>query len=347
MGSCGSNDAQPEQTEGNTLHVLCLGGGGCGKSTFVKQMKLIHHEAWDDIELENYSKIIRANMVYGLQEALDEAKRAKTAISDIEEATNVVLDIRPRAVDLSDVEVKKNLLEVYNHKDIQKLLNRENNTELSVDSDHLRYYYEHFDRIADPAFVPTDKDILMCRQRTAGASTTSIYINKKYFEFTDVGGQKPEQHKWPQILQQQHYAAILFFVASNEYDMTSSEDPERTKMAISRKIFGEVCNSEQIGDSPIVLLLNKLDLFHSKLGNKKGWKSFKATFPDYKGTQEDIPALNYIADTYKGVLDPSRSKDMVLNVHNTCALDTEALSVVWTSIREGIVRSGLSKAGYL
>jgi len=346
MGCLGNKQVQPEQTQANTFSVLCLGIGGCGKSTFVKQMKLIHHENWDDVEIDNYVKIIRSNIVYGLQEAVDQAKRTKADISDLDEASQFVLELRPRAVELSAEDVQRNLIAVFKHKTIQAILDTEqSNSELTVD--HLRFYCENLDRIADPQFIPTTRDILMCRQRTAGASATSIYTTNKYFEFTDVGGQKPEQKKWLQIMQEKKYATILFFVAANEFDIMSTDDPERTKMAISRKIFGEVCNSENIGDSPVVLLLNKLDLFHSKLETKKGWKSFKEMFPKYKGEQEDKPALDHVAESFLEVLDPEWKKDGTkVHVHHTCALDTEALKVVWNVIREGIFDVALNRAGY-
>jgi len=351
MGSCGTKQGKPEQTDANTLRILCLGIGGCGKSTFIKQMKLIHSEAWDEVELQNYSKIIRANIVYGLQEAVELAKKDNTDLSDIKDEVATVLDIRPRNVELSEVEVQNVLVKVYKHEKIQSLLSdKENNNEVSVDAAHLRYYYENFERIASEEFVPTDKDILYCRQRTAGVSTTAVYANKKYFEFTDVGGQKPEQKKWIQIISEHRFSAILFFTAVNEFDLISTEDAERPKLATSKKIFAEVCNSEHIGDSPVVLVFNKLDLFHAKMESKKGWKSFKSTFPDFTGDKSEISALEFIASTFTKVLDPSYSKKdsgKVVTVHHTCALDTEGLKVVWETIREGLMRASLAKAGFV
>ena len=38
-------------------------------------MKVIHGIEWDDIEIENFIKIVRSNFVVGMQEALDVAKK--------------------------------------------------------------------------------------------------------------------------------------------------------------------------------------------------------------------------------------------------------------------------------
>jgi len=46
-------------TPENTLKILCLGVGGCGKTTFIKQMKIIHEIPWSPVELQNFAKYSR------------------------------------------------------------------------------------------------------------------------------------------------------------------------------------------------------------------------------------------------------------------------------------------------
>jgi len=298
-----------------------------------------------DVEIDNYRRIVRANLVYGLHDATETCKNEKIDLSEIKDLISFVDEIRPRAVDLSNPEVKQNLIDTYNNPKIKKAIFTHKPVELSIEPENLTYFYDNFERISSEDYIPTNEDILRCRQRTAGAGSTTIYINKVYFEFTDVGGQKPEQAKWLQIIKENQFAAVLFFVASDEFNVKSSEDPERTKVAISRKIFSEVCNNDYIGDAtPVVLFLNRRDLFGKKISDDEHWNAFRKIFPDYTGQQTEEEALEYLGYTFTKVLEQSHS-DRIVNVHFTCALDTKAMGVVWDTVREAVLRQLLTKIG--
>ena len=56
-------DLPPEQ---RVAKILLLGAGECGKSTIVKQMKIIHQQGFDQWEQECYRKLIMTNVTSGL-----------------------------------------------------------------------------------------------------------------------------------------------------------------------------------------------------------------------------------------------------------------------------------------
>ena len=72
MGNCAGStiDGLPKKTEKNTISVLILGVSGCGKSTFAKQMKILHLNGFADFEIDNYRKIIVKNLSNGLHELM-------------------------------------------------------------------------------------------------------------------------------------------------------------------------------------------------------------------------------------------------------------------------------------
>jgi len=213
---------------------------------------------------------------------------------------------------------------------------------------HLPYFYEHMQRITADDFAPTDEDILRCRQRTAGASSVSIYIDKNYFEFFDIGGQKPERAKWEQVLGDNKFAAILYFVAADEFDVGDEEkEYDRTKLEISSFIFSEIVNSNIIeADVPIILFLNRRDLLEERLKDDMAWASFGKRFPKYEGTRDARQILDYIRDMFMTLVKDMSTANPIKH-HYTCALDTESLVMLWRVVREYLLKLALRDIGVL
>ena len=54
-----------------TVKVLLLGSGESGKSTFLKQMRILHGKEWVDQELKSFKPIIYGNLVKGMKVLID------------------------------------------------------------------------------------------------------------------------------------------------------------------------------------------------------------------------------------------------------------------------------------
>ena len=54
-----------------TVKILLLGSGESGKSTFLKQMRIIHGKDFQDDELRDYKPIIFSNIVKGMKVLID------------------------------------------------------------------------------------------------------------------------------------------------------------------------------------------------------------------------------------------------------------------------------------
>jgi len=209
---------------------------------------------------------------------------------------------------------------------------------------HLSYFWDQFDRVMQPEFLPNDEDILRARVRTAGANSSTIYIDKHFYEFFDVGGQKPERAKWEYVFQENKFATIIYFVACDEFDVQDEDlDKDRTKMEISRYIFSELVNTNVIGeDVPVVLFLNRTDLFEQRIKHPEGFKAFKETFPDYSGGQSKMEGLEYLRDLFLAVTNRKSN----IKYHFTCALDRNSLVVVWRTVKESLLNETLGILGF-
>jgi len=81
--------------------------------------------------------------------------------------------------------------------------------------------------------------------------------------FIDVGGQRGERKKWIHAFSD---VSALFYVASlSEYDQTLAEDATRNRMAESLQLFEAIIHQKWFANTPIILFLNKVDLFREKI----------------------------------------------------------------------------------
>lgn len=63
--------AKEKITFRRTIKILLLGAGESGKSTFLKQMKIIHGQDFDDDAVREFKGVIYGNIVKGLRVLLD------------------------------------------------------------------------------------------------------------------------------------------------------------------------------------------------------------------------------------------------------------------------------------
>jgi len=54
-----------------TIKILLLGAGESGKSTFLKQMRIIHGQDFDDEAIREFKAVIYANVVKGMRVLID------------------------------------------------------------------------------------------------------------------------------------------------------------------------------------------------------------------------------------------------------------------------------------
>jgi len=340
MGCVGHKDKLPKMTPENTLKLLSLGVGGCGKTTFIKQMKIIHGIPWSPIELQTFAKVIRGNYISGLQDAFEISRKLGLEIEDTDNAKEIS-SYRGRTAELTP-EVISKLKSFYDEPSIQMVL-KDYGYLLPVT--HFAYFWENMERIKQDNYVPTDDDILRARIRTSGSNSTAIYLDKNYFEFYDVGGQKPERAKWEAVISENKFSAIIYFVATDEFDVKDDEkDFDRSKMEISRFIFKELIQSTIGENLPIILFLNRIDLLERRLLTPQGYTSFKESFPEYMGSNDKNKALEFIKSYYFAVLNEYKP-GAPIKCHYTCALDRDGMVVVWKIIRDFLVEQALKDLG--
>jgi len=154
----------------------------------------------------------------------------------------------------------------------------------------------------------------------------------------DVGGQRNERKKWIHCFAD--VTAIIFVVALSEYDLYLEEKSDVLRMTESLKLFGDIINNVWFKDTPIVLLLNKKDLFEEKIKEQ----DLSICFPEYTGGNDYQKGVDFIKQKF---LDKNKeNKERAVYHHITCATDTENIKVVFNAMKEIIMKLQVKKMGF-
>jgi len=313
------------------IKLLLLGTGESGKSTIMKQMKVIHDTGFTQDEREEQTPHIYFQMVRNMRFMLAAAKEKfnVTLKPDLAECAghieNLLLDF-PMTLTASNFEDLKRL---WTSTVIQQTYERQSEYQLG---DSTKYFMECIDRIKDPKYLPTDQDILRSRVKTTSIIERQFIYGPLRFKMFDVGGQRNERRKWIHCFEGVN--ALVFVASLSEYDQVLFEDGETNRMEESLRVFESVCNSDWFGKTSIILFLNKVDLFKEKLSKK----DLRCCFPEYTGGNNFENAANFITQKYINV---NKNKDKMIYIKLTTATDTNNIRVIFESVRDIIIKENI------
>lgn len=326
--------------ERSYLRLIILGISGSGKSTFTKQMKYINSDGFDSQETLYYKQVIHRNIFIGLRELIQLAQREGIVFEEknrehLEYIQSLDANIydEPVTVDNRDM-----ILSLWADKGMKKALNK--SKYFQVQMTNMDYLIENIERISEDDYVPNVDDIIRARQRTTGTNNVTFEHRGYLWEIVDVGGQLPERGKWDKIIND-GCAAIIFFAALDEYNTLSAEDAESTKMSISIQVWEEVIDAKH--SNCAILFMNKTDVFKQKIKDKRHWKDFKKTFPEYTGKKNWTDCANHVKEFYLNFV-PEEERNQIF-VHLTCAIDTAKMETVFKDLSNFVFQQRLAVFG--
>lgn len=231
-----------------------------------------------------------------------------------------------------DLQTKEALLGLWADPGVQKAVSKGHEFALN---DNMHYYFQNLDRLFDSEWVPSDQDILHARLRTTGITETFFDLKEMTFRMMDVGGQRSERKKWIHCFE--GVQCLLFLAALSGYDQSLIEDVNANQMHEALMLFESLINGEWFRDKPIILFLNKVDLFREKLPKSP----IKAHFPDYQGAEGDeAAATQFFANKFKSI---NRNANREIYIHFTTATDTNLLKTTMQSVQDILIQKQLSK----
>ncbi|KAI8074987.1 guanine nucleotide binding protein, alpha subunit [Gongronella butleri] len=316
------------------VKILLLGAGDSGKSTILKQMRLIHTQGFNDTEREAFRVVIFGNIVSAMQALLDGMHSANLSLLDAANHVHEELLDQP----VPRLGSRQPFLREYlcplkclwADPSIQQAFAMGNTFALN---DNVAYYFHHIDRLFSPTFIPNDQDILQCRIKTTGIVETTFRNKSIVYRMFDVGGQRSERKKWIHCFES--VASVLFVVAISGYDCCLAEDKDSNQMYEALMLFDSICNSKWFVNTSMILFLNKVDIFKQKIARSP----VSHYFPDYTGPDHDYKAAaDYFKQRFSSL---NQNENKPVYVHFTVATDTKLLGHVMESVSDSILHSNV------
>ncbi|KAG0311212.1 guanine nucleotide-binding protein subunit alpha, partial [Dissophora globulifera] len=225
----------------NEVKMLLLGAGESGKSTVLKQMKLIHDGGYSEDEKEAFKEIIFSNTVQSMRVILEAMDSMDLSLyHDANRNYAIIIMSLPAQIEGQYMphEVAVAVQNLWLDPNVQQAFARSREYQLN---DSAKYYFDSIDRIAKQNYIPTDQDVLRSRVKTTGITETTFDIGDLTYRMFDVGGQRSERKKWIHCFE--NVTAIVFLVAISEYDQLLLEDETVNRMQEALTLFDSICNS--------------------------------------------------------------------------------------------------------
>mmetsp|Transcript_6624 Transcript_6624/g.12189 ORF Transcript_6624/g.12189 Transcript_6624/m.12189 type:complete len:316 (-) Transcript_6624:275-1222(-) len=283
-----------------TFKLLLLGAGESGKSTILKQIKLINRWEPSALDKEEVARGLKINIFDCLQNLLEQSRKFEYKMDpDDEETRKQILRITDDCEDFLNPETAKKIRKLLDTDAVKSTLARKNEFWLLESFDYLM---ESLERIADPAFEPTEDDLVMARVRTTGIVKTNfdhkVVEEPKvvHFEVVDVGGQRSERKKWIHCFD--NVNAIMFVNNLAGYNKRLFEDQSGNRMQESLDLFESVVNNPSFKDIPIYLIMNKKDLFEQQVHTG----DVRQYFGEFDGDVKDTREVSYFTVVISRIL---------------------------------------------
>mmetsp|Transcript_34357 Transcript_34357/g.58196 ORF Transcript_34357/g.58196 Transcript_34357/m.58196 type:complete len:359 (+) Transcript_34357:49-1125(+) len=356
MGACVSdenNDSNPDwktqnsaPTKRKIYKLLLLGAGQSGKSTLCKHMQHLKGDGFTRAEKYDLIPIMRSNTVGYMQtlytETINHADEKKK-LQIPKELKNAFEEIERDEENLFKLseDLAQKIAELWKCEAIQDTFKRRSEFQLD---DSAEYFIEKAETLASSKYFPSEDDIIRNRVQTVGIIHTNVKftVQDTEFEMIDVGGQQSERRKWGSAYS--NISAVVFVCALSGYDSTILEDEKTNRLEESLELFATVVYNKELKDKPIILFLNKFDLFEQKIREERTPITVCPLCKDYTGSPDSTKeSVRYIEKLFKGRVGKKRE----LFVHRTVAIDKRNVLKVFQSVKQSVLQEFLQEAGLI
>ncbi|XP_059413216.1 guanine nucleotide-binding protein subunit alpha-13 [Carassius carassius] len=325
------------------VKILLLGAGESGKSTFLKQMRIIHGQDFDQRAKEEFRGTIYSNVMKGVRVLVDAREKLHIPWGDPSNQSHgdimMAVDTRSAMVSQGLMETKvflqymPSIRALWADTGIQNAYDRRREFQLG---ESVKYFLDNLDKLGTPDYLPTQQDILLARKPTKGIYEYDFEIKNVPFKMVDVGGQRSERRRWFECFDS--VTSILFLVSSSEFDQVLMEDRLTNRLMESLNIFETIVNNRVFSNVSIILFLNKTDLLEEKVK----MVAIKDYFPEYTGEPHNLEDVQkFLVDCFRNKRRDQQQKP--LYHHFTTAINTENIRLVFRDVKDTILHDNLKQ----
>ncbi|KRX41803.1 Guanine nucleotide-binding protein alpha-12 subunit [Trichinella murrelli] len=342
------------------ISVLLLGTGESGKSTFLKQMVIIHGRGEFTVdEIYEYKLLIFANILNGMRILI----AARKFFDDIvwqypEQSANLsqqFAKLCPAEFSAQRLNVAETftkcaplVTELWNDSAIRETFERRREFQLP---DSCKYFFENIARISQASYAPSNRDILLCRKATRAITEHVFDIQNVPFRFVlknceiiqiwDVSTSERLQIyrcRWSEITE----AKVVRMFRRCDFDFVSScqqrvllEDRRKNRLLESREVYDTIVNNRFFSDISFILFFNKTDLLSEKITRS----DIRDNFENFQGNPHSLHDVQFF---FLGLFDSVRkNKAQPFFYHFTTAIDTDNIRRVFKDCKEIILDRNL------
>ena len=316
------------------INIVTVGTGGTGKSTLVKQFRLLFGVAYNMTERKSWAQRIRLNMLNDAHHVLQAASN-RPGFAGVP-VVDKTLVMRLFSAQTAPVNEQVRVLKVaYAIEGVCTFM-----MEFIQDlSPQAKYFWGHAKRILDVDYVANDQDIIYCPSSTLGVTTFEFETPESTYHIVDCGGQRSQRKKWLHFFSAA--TAVLFVASLDDFWHCLAEAEDRNALHESIDTFDETINSPGVRSRTVILFLNKKDLLPASLE----MYDFTKYFPQYKGDPKDWEKVaNYIKGLFLARNKTAKRRRPV-HVQFTCAGDTEQVKGITESIRNSLTQDIVADSG--
>ncbi|ROL45673.1 Guanine nucleotide-binding protein G(o) subunit alpha [Anabarilius grahami] len=307
-----------KERELHVHRVLILGTPESGKSTLVKQMKIIYSHGFNKQELISFKPAVLDNLLTSMKFVLHGMGMLRINLSIKKNKSHARAILSCECCMGEDMEllpfVAHAFCKLWGDLGVRAAVARGHEFQLN---DSALYFFESISRIIAPNYIPSETDVLRVRVRTCGVVETQFRVNNSLYRLYDVGGQRSEKKKWYSYFD--NVQAVLFMVALSGYDQNLDENHST------------------------VLFMNKIDLFGEKI--LYSGRHLRLYQPDFKGPDRDVScAAQYVTDLFASC---AAASGKMVYPHFTNATDPSSVHDAFQFTISTIVKHNLQTVSLL
>jgi guanine nucleotide-binding protein subunit alpha len=319
------------------LKLLLLGSSESGKSTIVRQMKINHQNGFTKSELMMFRPTIYQNTLDSAQAIVLQMHNMNLECVMPANRTFAECIVEYRVESTPDfvfsADIARAIHELWQDPIIPKVMDCSSQFYLM---DSASYFFTEVLRIGAYDYTPTENDVLRAQVKKSGVTVTQFNMGQLSIDIVDPGVQLSQPRKW--IHHFESVTSIIFCAALSEYDQVL-EGKNQNRMQESLILFEAVVISRWFSRTSIILLLNKIDVFKSKLSKVP----MEKYFPEYTGGADLNKAGKFILWKF---MQANRAR-LSIYPHLTQANDPMNFRLIFTAVKETILGNAIKDSNIL